>query len=93
MRRNWTSQLKENRGLGWHLRDNYRSSGGILMSDKSFGHTGFTGTSIWIDPELEIGFILLSNRVYPSRDNKKIIGLRPRFHNLLIRLLDKSGII
>ncbi len=93
MRRNWTSQLKESRGLGWDLRDNYRSSAGILMSSKSFGHTGFTGTSIWIDPELEIGFILLSNRVYPSRDNKKIISLRPRFHNLLIRLLDKNGII
>jgi len=83
MIKNWTGDLNQNRALGWDLINNFRSSGGILFSDKSFGHTGFTGTSIWIDPVEEIGVIFLTNRVHPSRDNVDIISLRPRLHNLI----------
>lgn len=90
---NWTEEQKENRALGWNLRDNFCSSGGILLSDQAFGHTGYTGTSIWIDPELNIGIILLTNRVHPSRDNVQIISLRPRLHNLIVSTLNKQGII
>jgi len=90
---NWTESKNENRALGWDLRDNFRSSGGILLSDQAFGHTGFTGTSIWIDPVLNIGIIFLTNRVHPSRDNVQIISLRPRLHNLIVSTLNKQGLI
>ncbi|MFW5856211.1 MAG: serine hydrolase, partial [Bacillota bacterium] len=80
-------------GLGWDLIKNVRSSGGILFSDKAFGHTGFTGTSIWIDPELKLGIVFLCNRIHPSRYNNKIISLRPRLHNFILSLLDRIDII
>lgn len=83
MIKSWTENLNQNRALGWDLINNFRSSGGVLFSDKTFGHTGFTGTSIWIDPELKLGVIFLTNRVHPSRDNVQIISLRPRLHNLI----------
>ena len=54
MTKNWTEELNNNRGLGWDLIGNFRSSGGIYFSQRAFGHTGFTGTSIWLDPELEL---------------------------------------
>ncbi len=47
-----------------------------MMSRTSFGHTGFTGTSVWIDPEAELFVILLTNRVHPSRENRAILGIR-----------------
>jgi CubicO group peptidase (beta-lactamase class C family) len=88
MIKNWTKDLNQNRALGWDLINNFRSSGGILFSDQTFGHTGFTGTSIWIDPELKLGVIFLTNRVHPSRDNVNIISLRPRLHNLIAAVVN-----
>jgi CubicO group peptidase (beta-lactamase class C family) len=88
MIKNWTEDLNQNRALGWDLINNFRSSAGILLSDKAFGHTGFTGTSIWVDPELKLGVIFLTNRVHPSRDNVDIISLRPRLHNLIAAVLN-----
>lgn len=90
MIQNFTEDLNQNRALGWDLRSNFRSSGGVLLSDRSYGHTGFTGTSIWIDPELKLGIILLTNRVHPSRDNIDIISLRPRLHNLTAAVVNNS---
>src|SRR5690348_17546467 len=46
------------------------------FSPRSFGHTGFTGTSIWVDPEKQLFVVLLTNRVYPTRENQKQIPLR-----------------
>lgn len=83
IRKDWLPKLTESRGLGWDLAGNYRSSGGVLLSDNAFGHTGFTGTSIWLDPDLDLGIILLTNRVHPDRSNVKIISFRPRLHNLI----------
>jgi len=78
----------EKRGLGWLIRGTgVKSSSGDLMSPKAFGHTGFTGTSIWIDPELDIFAILLTNRVHFGRDNNAHIRLRPRFHNAVVSML------
>jgi CubicO group peptidase (beta-lactamase class C family) len=54
------------------------------MSRRSVGHWGFTGTSLWIDPERELAVSLLSNRVHPTRENNLIRSLRPRFHDALI---------
>lgn len=82
------AELDENRGLGWLIRGTgVKSSSGDLMSPRAFGHTGFTGTSIWIDPELDIFAILLTNRVHLGRDNNAHIRLRPRFHNAVVSLL------
>ena len=58
------------RALGWDTPSDM-SSAGTLLSPRSFGHTGFTGTSIWLDPEREIVIVLLSNRVHPTRENGK----------------------
>jgi serine-type D-Ala-D-Ala carboxypeptidase len=66
-RRNYTESLNLNRGLGWQLVDSEYSPLGYFLSKESYGHTGFTGTSLWIDPEREIGVIILSNRVHISR--------------------------
>lgn len=56
------------RALGWDTPSG-RSSGGDLISRRSFGHTGFTGTSIWMDTERCLAIVLLSNRVHPTREN------------------------
>lgn len=54
------------RGLGWDKQSPYSYNGGDLLSDSAFGHGGFTGTVMWMDPELELTFIFLSNRVHPD---------------------------
>ena len=70
------------RTLGWDTPSrNGTSSAGDLYSHNSFGHLGFTGTSIWIDPDNEIIIVLLTNRVHPSRENNRIYGIRRAFHN------------
>lgn len=58
------------RALGWDTPSG-RSSGGDLISRRSFGHTGFTGTSIWMDPDRCLAIVLLSNRVHPTRENAR----------------------
>jgi CubicO group peptidase (beta-lactamase class C family) len=64
------------RALGWDTPSDTGSSAGTLMSRSSFGHTGFTGTSIWIDPEAELFIILLTNRVHPTRENEALLHIR-----------------
>jgi beta-glucosidase-like glycosyl hydrolase/CubicO group peptidase (beta-lactamase class C family) len=68
------------RALGWDT-PSPPSSAGAFFSASSYGHTGFTGTSLWIDPERELFVILLTNRVHPTRENSKITELRPAFHD------------
>src|SRR5207237_10095736 len=60
------------RGLGWDKRTGYSINRGELMTDSAFGHGGFTGTVMWIDPELELFVIFLSNRVHP--DGKGLVN-------------------
>jgi len=70
--------LDHTRSLGWDTKSmTGYSSAGSRFGPRSFGHTGFTGTSLWIDPEAELFVILLSNRVYPTRSNSKIAAIRP----------------
>ena len=59
------------------------------MSDRAFGHTGFTGTSVWGDPVKKIFVILLTNRVYPTRNNSKIMHIRPAIADAAMRSLEK----
>ncbi|MBT8399227.1 MAG: beta-lactamase family protein [Rhodothermia bacterium] len=64
------------RALGWDTPSDSASTAGNLMSRESFGHTGFTGTSMWIDPDEELVVILLTNRVNPTRANNLIRKVR-----------------
>lgn len=82
-RRNFTPyDPHEFRGLGWILKGPKQSSCGDLFSTNSYGHTGFTGTSIWFDPDEELHVILLTNRVHLGRKSP-IIRLRSRLHNII----------
>jgi CubicO group peptidase (beta-lactamase class C family) len=71
----FTTRQLQDRALGWQKPDG-KNSAGHLMSERAFGHTGFTGTSIWIDPAHDVFVILLSNRVNPTRANTKIGRVR-----------------
>ncbi|GAA3410550.1 serine hydrolase domain-containing protein [Paenibacillus hodogayensis] len=84
MTRNHTPKLKLARGLGWQGKDEEHSPAGELFSPSSYGHTGFTGTSLWMDPEQDVFAILLTNRVHPTRDNPAIKRARAIFHNLAL---------
>ncbi len=74
------------RALGWTV-PTEGSSSGRYFSARSYGHLGFTGTSIWIDPEKELFVILLTNRVYPTRENEKIQQVRPALHDAVLEAL------
>lgn len=73
----WTSAQSpgSSRALGWDTPSG-SSSAGRFFSPRSYGHTGFTGTSVWTDPERGVWVVLLTNRVYPTRANQKHIALR-----------------
>jgi len=62
-------------------------SSGHYFSAHSFGHTGFTGTSIWIDPDRQLFVVLLTNRVHPTRENTKIQKVRVELHDAVMRAL------
>jgi CubicO group peptidase (beta-lactamase class C family) len=76
------------RGLGWLLRSETGSSSGRLFGPRSFGHTGFTGTSLWVDPDRELIVVLLTNRVYYGRDPEGIIAFRPRLHDAVVEAIE-----
>ncbi len=85
------------RGLGfdkplieWNESGSYAAKS---ASQNSYGHSGFTGTFFWIDPQTEIIVIFLSNRVYPTRDNRKLysLGIRPRLHQAVYDWLSNNN--
>lgn len=76
-----TTGLNEKRGLGWQLKDSSNSMGD-LASDCSIYHTGFAGTSILIDFKNQMAFILLTNRIHPTRENKDLLKLRSNINNI-----------
>ena len=78
-----------NRGLGWGHATGKNVA--IGLSESAFGHTGFTGTSFWVDPEKNLFFILLSNRVHPTRKNYKISQVRRDFTSAVIADWKKSN--
>ena len=75
---------------GWDIKSEKGSSAGEKFSEQSFGHTGFTGTSIWIDPSRNLFVVFLTNRVYPSRENKKILHVRPELHDAVINAVERG---
>lgn len=85
------------RGLGFDKPlieyDARSSSVAEQASPASFGHSGYTGTFAWADPESQLLFIFLSNRVYPTRLNRKLyeLGIRPRIHQILYEAMDSKS--
>jgi CubicO group peptidase (beta-lactamase class C family) len=65
------------------------SSCGQRMSPRAIGHTGFTGTSLWIDPARNLYIVLLTNRVHPTRDNNQIQAFRRRLHDEIVATFDE----
>ena len=79
-------QYNSDRAIGFDTpSQNGTSSAGDYFSKSSFGHLGFTGTSMWVDPENEIIVVLLTNRIYPTRNKenirKRMYHFRRDFHN------------
>jgi CubicO group peptidase (beta-lactamase class C family) len=70
------------RGLGWDIQSDYASQRGDLFSVGGYGHTGYTGTSIWIDPKTETFLIFLTNRVHPD-DKGSVVRLRSCLANMV----------
>ena len=78
------------RGLGWVLQTEQDCACGSLFGRGSFGHTGFTGTSLWIDPDRKLLVAALTNRVYYGRDPDGILAFRPRVHDAVVQALEMA---
>ena len=83
-------QVKENRrGLGWDKPNvaHWKSPTSEYASAKTFGHTGFTGTAVWVDPEFDLIYIFLSNRINPDAENTKLmtLNIRSRIQDLIYK--------
>ena len=81
---------KSRRGLGWDkpLQNDWTSPVSFMASPRTFGHTGFTGTCMWIDPEFNLVYIFLSNRVYPDRNNKLLTAnIRSRVQEVIYQAM------
>lgn len=84
----YTENLNLRRTLGWFMNEPSAPMGDYYSNTCLF-HTGFTGTSIYIDFERKIGIILLTNRIHPARDNSNIVHIRNITHNLLLKKYDE----
>lgn len=82
-----TSPAGTSRALGWDT-PSEPSQSGKYFSEHSFGHLGYTGTSLWIDPESQLSVTLLTNRTWPDCANQAIKHLRPRFHDAVVEALE-----
>jgi len=79
------------RGLGWLKLPGSHSAAGDLLSPATVYHTGFTGTSLYIDPLNDLFIVLLTNRVHPTRQNEAITRIRPRFCNAVAASIEDWG--
>ena len=80
--RNHTEGLDDARGLGWQLPTGSEAT--KMLSPRAFGHTGFTGTSLWVDPDRDRIMVLLTNRVHPCAAPINIQRIRGEFHRLAL---------
>ncbi len=83
-----TGGLEQERGFGWQLAPTSGCSAGAGLSREAFGHTGFTGVSVWADPSNRGVFVLLTNRNHPEQREIDLHPLRRRFHVLAGRTLE-----
>jgi len=77
------------RALGWDT-PSAPSQSGKYFSPRSFGHLGYTGTSLWIDPERQLSITLLTNRTWPDCSNKAIKDVRPALHDAVVEALENE---
>ena len=84
-----TSPADTSRALGWDTPSS-PSQSGKYFSAHSFGHLGYTGASLWIDPERQLSVTLLTNRTWPDCDNKAIKDVRPAFHDAVVEALERK---
>jgi CubicO group peptidase (beta-lactamase class C family) len=75
---------RSSRALGWDTMLP-TSSCGTRLSERAIGHTGFTGTSLWVDPARDLYVVLLTNRVHPTRENTRWLEVRPAVHDAIVR--------
>lgn len=85
--RNYTIGMAENRGLGWQLQTGRADHPSSVLSRSTFGHTGFTGTSLYVDPERDLILVLLTNRLHPSCKPLNTQYIRKRFHEIVLEEL------
>jgi CubicO group peptidase (beta-lactamase class C family) len=78
------------RALGWDTPSS-PSQSGRYFSPRSYGHLGYTGTSVWIDPERQLSVTLLTNRTWPDRSSQAIKQIRPAFHDAVVEAVDQSS--
>jgi CubicO group peptidase (beta-lactamase class C family) len=78
------------RALGWDT-PSAPSQSGKYFSPRSFGHLGYTGTSLWIDADRQLSIILLTNRTWPDCQSQAIKQVRPAFHDAVIEVLGKNA--
>lgn len=74
------------RALGWDT-PSQPSQAGTLLSERAFGHLGYTGTSLWIDPDKDLAITLLTNRTWPDDADHRIREFRPRLHDAIVEAL------
>jgi CubicO group peptidase (beta-lactamase class C family) len=86
--RNFTGGRGDARSIGWMLAETPNCSAGPLLPDCAFGHTGFTGTSIWVDPLKRRAMVLLTNRVHPAVTDVDMKERRQKFNTLAIEAMD-----
>jgi CubicO group peptidase (beta-lactamase class C family) len=86
-----THGLEQSRGIGWQRAATPDCSAGRALASSSFGHTGFTGTSVWVDPEAAAVLVLLSNRLHPGGRTADLHPLRRRFHALALGALRETA--
>jgi len=91
-RENMTPELEEARSIGWQLAATKDSTGGVDLAPDSFGHNGFTGTCVWIDPTHRRIFILLTNRTHAhALPFANINSVRREFNSLAVKAADLRG--
>jgi serine-type D-Ala-D-Ala carboxypeptidase len=78
------------RALGWDTPSLLESSSGTRFSHASFGHLGFTGTSLWIDPGRQLSVTLLTNRTWPNRASQAIKQVRPLVHDAIVEASEEA---
>ena len=85
--RNWTPGLEQARGLGWQLAATPDCSAGPGLPGHAYGHTGFSGTAVWVDPDARLVLVLLGNRLHPGGRQPDLHPLRRRYNALASRCL------
>lgn len=82
--RNYTVGFTENRGFGWLLHTSRADHPSAVLSEECYGHTGFTGTSVWVDPRRDLIMVLLTNRLHPFVKPLNMQAIRREFHRIVV---------